>query len=36
MKLKHILIGVGVLIVLLVGASLAGLIGGERKLKNYD
>lgn len=29
MKLKHILIGVGVLLVLLVGAKLAGLIGGE-------
>lgn len=29
MKLKHILIAVGVLIVLLVGAKMAGLIGGE-------
>ena len=29
MKLKHILIGVGVLLVLLVGANFAGLIGGE-------
>jgi HlyD family secretion protein len=33
MKLKHILIGVGVLLVLLVGASLAGLIGGEKTEK---
>lgn len=33
MKLKHILIGVGVLIVLLVGAKFAGLIGGEKTEK---
>ena len=33
MKLKHILIGVGVLLVLLVGAKLAGLIGGEKTEK---
>ncbi len=30
MKLKHILIAVGVLLVLLVGAKFAGLIGGEK------
>ncbi len=30
MKLKHILIGVGILIVLLIGAKFAGLIGGEQ------
>lgn len=30
MKLKHILIGIGVLIVLLLGAKFAGLIGGEK------
>jgi HlyD family secretion protein len=30
MKLKHILIGVGVLLVLLLGAKFAGLIGGEK------
>lgn len=33
MKLKHILIGVGVLIILLVGAKFAGLIGGEKTEK---
>lgn len=30
MKLKHILIGIGVLLVLLAGAKFAGLIGGEQ------
>ena len=33
MKLKHILIAVGVLLVLLVGAKFAGLIGGEKTEK---
>ena len=33
MKLKHILIAVGVLLVLLVGAKFAGLIGGEETEK---
>lgn len=33
MKLKHILIAIGVLLVLLVGAKFAGLIGGEKPEK---
>ena len=33
MKLKHILIIVGILVVLLIGASMAGLIGGEKTEK---